>query len=62
MRPGAHFFQRTLRTLWFSGGTGRAAKKDQTQAEIVPVLSGDDVHQVKFDFNRVFIFGQTEPV
>ena len=62
MRPGTDFLQRTLWTFGFSSGAGRTTKKDQSQAEIVPILSWDNLHQIKFNFNRIFIFGEAKSV
>jgi hypothetical protein len=54
--------QRTLRAFRFAGSTGGATEKNKTQTEIVPFSPRNNVHQVIFDFDRVFIFGKTQPV
>src|SRR5579875_1146493 len=52
---GAEVIQCALLAEWFARQTGGAPMVDQHVREVQPVLSWNDLHEVLFNFDRVFI-------
>jgi len=48
--------------LGFPGRADLAAEKNQPQREVAPLISRDEAHEVEFDFLRVPVPGEPEPV
>jgi hypothetical protein len=46
-----------LGAFGFAGGAGRAAEENKLQAEIIPVTSGNNFHEIKFNFYRIVVLG-----
>lgn len=56
----AKLANRALRTFWFAGLAKGATVVDHDHGIVGPDFGGENLHDVVFDFDGVFVFGEAE--
>ena len=60
VRIGAEKVEETDGTLRLACGAGFPSEENQPQGKIAPFLAGDNLHQVKLDFDRIAVLGESQ--